>query len=123
MNVPYFSRVDQQPATTFASGTCGFDRVYINQLQPGDRLVSLSSTYVHAGNGLLVGVDERFTRFDVIRNGETLHTLAISWQTDCTNDSQLVPVAYANGLPNLPIPVLLMIVSLVYLAVLRRIRR
>jgi hypothetical protein len=122
MNEPYFSLVDQQPTTLFLSGSCGFDRVYINQLQSGDRLVSYSPYYVHTGNGLLAGIDERFTRFDVVRSGLPIHTLTISWKTECETQMKPAPQIYTNGLPNLPVPIILMVVSLMYLAILRRIR-
>lgn len=122
--MPYFSRVDQQPISVFLGGSCGFDRVYINQLDHQDLLVSHSPYYVHSGNGVLAGVDERFTHFTVVRHGESLHNLSISWRTDCDGVfGESPPQVSTNGPGHLPIPVILMIVSLVYLALLRRIRR
>lgn len=122
MKAPYFSLVDQQPTAVFLSGSCGFDRVYINNLQPNDRLVSYSPYYVHSGNGLVAGIDERFTHFDILREGQTIQTLTLNWNATCDTETEASPQIYANGLPNLPVPVILMIVSLMYLAVLRRIR-
>lgn len=122
--MPYFSRIDRQPLNVFFGGTCGLDRVYINQLDPQDLLVSHSPYYVHSGNGILVGVDERFTHFSVIRNGNNLYNLTLVWKTDCEHVIvESPPQVHTNGPNNLPIPVILMIVSLMYLALLRRIRR
>lgn len=122
MNTPYFSREDHQPLSTFLSGNCGFDRVYINGLSPGDLLISHSPYVIYKDNGLLAGLDERFTRFEVVHQGKILSTLTLTWQTDCSNEPQpLTPMT--SGISELPIPVILMIVSLVYLAILRKIRR
>jgi hypothetical protein len=122
---PYFSRVDNIPTDWFLSGSCGSDRVYLNELERGDIVMSHSPYYVQNTNGLLVGIDERFTRFDVIRNGEVLTTLTLNWKSDCTSSelTEVGPSLLTNGISELPIPVILMIISVMYLAILRRIRR
>ena len=125
MNTPYFSRVDHVPTTQFFSGSCGSDRVYLNGLDNDTLLVSQDPVYIQNTNGMLVGIDERFTRFDVIRDGEVLTTLTLNWKTDCASEkaSDAGPILLANGISELPIPIILMIVSVMYLAILRRIRR
>lgn len=125
MNTPYFSRVDQSPTNLFLSGSCGSDRIYLNGLESNSILVSHSPVYIQNTNGILVGIDERFTRFEVIREGEVLTTLTLNWKSDCLNKvtSEFGPTLLANGISELPIPIILMIVSVMYLAILRRIRR
>jgi hypothetical protein len=122
MNTPYLSREDLSPVSTFLGGDCGFDRVYLNGLAPGTLLISHSPYMIVNTNGLLVGVDERFTRFEVVDQGHILNVLTLHWKTECSIPAEpLTPMT--NGISELPVPILLMIVSLVYLAILRRIRR
>ena len=122
MNTPFLSREDHHPVSTFLGGDCGFDRVYLNDLTPGDLFISHSPYLIINSNGLIVGLDERFTRFDVVRDGLILQTISIDWKTDCSvTPQELTPLA--NGISKLPVPIILMIVSVVYLAILRRIRR
>lgn len=125
MNTPYFSRVDRSPTSQFFSGSCGSDRVYLNGLEENTILVSHSPFYIQNTNGTLVGIDERFTRFDVIREGEILTTLTLDWKSDCSDNetSEFGPTLLANGISELPIPIILMIISVVYSTILRRIRR
>ncbi len=122
MNTPYLSREDLIPASTFLGGDCGFDRVYLNGLAPGSLLISNAPYMIVNSNGLLAGVDERFTRFEVVNQGITEKIVTLNWKTDCENQtSALTPMT--SGISELPVPIILMIVSVVYLAILRRIRR
>lgn len=122
MNNPYFSNEDHIAASTFLSGSCGSERIYLNGLASGDILVSRSPYVIYNSNGLLAGLDDRFTRFEVVRQGSIVKTLTLDWKTDCSSTSTQL-TSLTSGVSNLPIPIVLMIVSLVYLAILRRIRR
>jgi hypothetical protein len=122
MNTPYLSREDLIPVSTFLGGDCGFDRVYLNGLAPGSLLISHSPYMIVNSNGVLAGVDERFTRFEVVNQGITENIVTLNWKTDCANQPPaLTPMT--SGISELPVPIILMIVSVVYLAILRRIRR
>lgn len=68
---------------------CEYDELEIKGLKEGEILISYSPNYIQNSNGIVVGIDSRFTNFYVLNTKkEVINTLELTWINDC--DSTIV---------------------------------
>jgi hypothetical protein len=64
---------------------CLNEDIYIFGLKKGEILVSYNPSFMQNTNGLIIGIDSRFTRFYIINQTESIvKSLNLNWITDCT---------------------------------------
>lgn len=67
----------------FTYGNCGFSRVYLSGLQEGEVLYSEDPFLIQNTNGVIAGLDERFTLLNHLKNGELLDSVELNWKDSC----------------------------------------
>jgi len=69
---------------------CVYEDIYILGLEEGEVLVSYSPSFMQNSNGLIIGIDSRFTHFYIVQSNESIiKSLRLNWINDCTEDIQL----------------------------------
>ncbi len=90
----YFHVNDPNQTPTYQF--CTFSEPYIYGLEPGQILVHLEPAFMQKDNGLLVGIDHRFTNFYVTNQDLIIvKKLNIEWR-DCINSSSTSIQAVIN---------------------------
>jgi hypothetical protein len=119
---------DHVETTSFQYGSCGNSQVYLNGLKEGESLVSEYPFYIQNSNGILAGIDQRFTSFKLMKNSEVLSTVQLSWSNNCGNESTEL-LSYKLGISPQSliqmygIPTLLVILSVSFIYIIKRIRK
>jgi len=78
---------------------CIYEDIYILGLKEGEILISYNPSFMQNANGILIGVDSRFSHFYIVnRNESIVKSLRLNWVTDCTEEIKL-PIINANYIP------------------------
>lgn len=110
-------------------GDCGFSQVYLQGLKEGELIVSDQPFLIQNSNGLLVGIDQRFTQLKHVKNNTTIDTVQLHWKESCNSqtESNLLDTRTSNQPKSLiqpfGIPVILMIVGCIFTIFIYRVRR
>lgn len=67
----------------FTYGNCGFNRVYLSGLQEGEVIYSEDPFLIQNTNGVIAGLDERFTLLSHVKNGAVLDSVELNWKDSC----------------------------------------
>jgi len=67
----------------FTYGNCGFSRVYLSGLQEGEVIYSKEPFLIQNTNGVIAGLDERFTLLNHVKNGDVLDSVELNWKDSC----------------------------------------
>jgi hypothetical protein len=119
---------DHVETTSFQYGSCGNSQVYLNGLKEGEVLVSEYPFYIQNSNGVLAGVDQRFTTFKLVKNTEVISTVQLSWSNNCVNKtsellSYEIGISPQSLIQTYGIPTLLAILSISFIYLIKRIRK
>lgn len=64
---------------------CEYDELSLKGLKEGEILVSYNPSFIQNSNGIVVGIDSRFTKFYVLNsNRSILKVLELNWINDCS---------------------------------------
>lgn len=78
---------------------CVYEDIYILGLEEGEILISYNPSFMQNTNGILIGVDSRFSHFYIVnRNESIVKSLRLNWVTDCTEEIKL-PIRNINNIP------------------------
>jgi hypothetical protein len=118
---------DYVETTEFSYGECGFSRVYLNGLKEGESVISDNPFLIQNVNGIIAGIDQRFSTLKHVRNQEVIETVHLNWTNSCseTANTALSISAFRqrNLVDYLGIPTLLVILSLGFALLINRIRK
>jgi hypothetical protein len=117
-----------EETTLFNYGSCGLSQVYISGLKDGELLVSDVPFYIQNSNGILAGIDQRFTTFKLIKNEEVLNTIQLNWKGDCIENSNdllniNVGISQRSWFDIVGIPTLLVVLSISFIYLVKRLRK
>jgi len=110
-------------------GDCGFSQVTLQGLKEGELIVSDQPFLIQNTNGLLVGIDQRFTLLKHVKNNSIISTVTLKWNESCqTQSEQSLLDIKASSQPKIliqdfSIPVILMIVGFIFTIFVHRVRR
>ncbi len=63
---------------------CENDELVLKGLKEGELFISYNPNYIQNSNGVLVGIDSRFTKFYILNSKkEVIDTLELTWRNDC----------------------------------------
>ena len=63
---------------------CENDELILKGLKEGELFISYNPNYIQNSNGVLVGIDSRFTKFYILNSKkEVIDTLELTWRNDC----------------------------------------
>jgi len=115
----------QQQTTTFLYGNCGNSQVYLSGLQEGESILFESPFLIQNTNGIIAGIDQRFTLLKHVRNTEVIDTLKLSWSDSCTTQSD--PVLIASGTnsfktPSGSIELIVMVISVLFAVLMIKVK-
>lgn len=69
---------------------CIYEDIYIIGLEEGEVLVSYNPGFMQNSNGLVIGIDSRFTHFYIVQSNESIiKSLHLNWIKNCTEEIQL----------------------------------
>lgn len=118
---------DYVETTEFTYGNCGYSRVYLSGLKEGESIISEDPFLIQNVNGVIAGIDERFTSLKLVKNQEVIQTIRLNWTNSCQETVNTVLSIVSNRqrsyIEALGIPTLLVIVSLSFALLIHRIRR
>jgi len=78
---------------------CVYEDIYILGLKEGEVLISYNPSFMQNTNGMLIGIDSRFTHFYVVNSiGNIIKNLQLNWETECLIDDKL-PINSVNYVP------------------------
>ena len=114
-----------QQTTSFQYGNCGNSLVYLNGLQEGESILFEDPYLIQNSNGIIAGIDQRFTLLKHVRNTEVVDTLKLSWSDSCTTQSD--PVLIASGsnsfkTPSGSIELIVLVVSVLFAVLMIKIK-
>ncbi len=110
-------------------GDCGFSKVYLEGLKEGELIVSDQPFMIQNTNGLMVGIDQRFTILKHVKNNSVIDTLSLKWNESCktqTESSLLdinLPIQSKTLIQPYGIPIILMIVGCIFTIFVFRVRK
>jgi hypothetical protein len=112
----------------FTYGNCGFSRVYLNGLQEGEVVYSEDPFMIQNTNGVIAGLDQRFTELKVIKNNTILDSIELKWNDSCVAKTGMSLLSVSPPKPKTMIDVfgiqtILMIVSLGFAFFIYKIRK
>lgn len=69
---------------------CIYEDIYISGLNENNLLISYDPSFMQNANGMVIGIDSRFTNFYIIdKNQNILKSLELKWLNNCTINEQL----------------------------------
>lgn len=78
---------------------CRIDRLILNDLADGEYLISEDPYYFQGENGVMAGIDDRFTYFQIIdEKGEVTQEIRIRWNTECAESESFTEAKTDNNL-------------------------
>ena len=113
----------------FTFGNCGFSRVYLEGLKEGELLVSDQPFLIQNTNGIIPGIDERFTIFKRMKNNQVLETIQVQWRNSCIETTEVATdglnstIIPKNWIQVLGIPTLLLILSFGFAFFIYRVKK
>lgn len=112
----------------FTYGNCGFSRVYLSGLQEGEVIYSEDPFLIQNSNGVIVGLDQRFTVLKHVKNNTVLNSVELKWKDSCMVNTGTSFLTVAPPKPKTLIDVygiqtILMIVSLGFAFFIYKIRK
>ncbi len=112
----------------FTYGNCGFSRVYLSGLQEGEVVYSEDPFLIQNTNGVIVGLDQRFTVLKHAKNNIVLDSVELKWKDSCVVKTSTSLLSVAPPKPKTMIDVfgiqtILMIVSLGFAYFIYRIKK
>lgn len=112
----------------FTYGNCGFSRVYLSGLQEGEVIYSEDPFLIQNSNGVIAGLDQRFTVLKHVKNNTVLNSVELKWKDSCMVNTGTSFLAVAPPKPKTLIDVygiqtILMIVSLGFAFFIYKIRK
>jgi len=129
MNNITLTNEDHEPTLSFAYGDCGISRVYLNGLQEGELLLSERPFLLQNTNGIIAGIDQRFSTLKVVKNNTVLQTLQLEWSNSCNETTQIATISVKTPLSpkslinSFGIPTLLVILSVTFAFIVFRARK
>ncbi len=128
MSTITLSNQNSEETTSFNYGSCGISRVYLNGLKEGELLVSDDPFYIQNTNGVLAGIDQRFTTFNLVKDEKVMTTIQLNWRSNCVEtSSELLSVnniiTSKPWLESIGIPTLLAILSVSFIYLIKRLRK
>lgn len=99
---------------------CPYNDLFITGLKSDQSIVHQNPSFMQRDNGLVIGVDQRFTVFYVVdKNMQILKKLHIEW-SDCKeefNESNTLQSSEPNGIPLgfISISLILVLIPLIWL--------
>lgn len=67
---------------------CLYEDIYILGLNEGEVLISYNPQFMQNTNGMVIGVDSRFTQFYIVKSDNSISkSLKLNWNNDCSNIS------------------------------------
>lgn len=117
-----------EETTSFNYGSCGYSQVYLSGLKEGELLVSDVPFYIQNTNGILAGIDQRFTSFKLIKGEEVMDTIQLSWKSNCINTANELINVYKVTSPKswidmVGIPTILVILGVSFFTLIKRLRK
>lgn len=118
---------DYVETTSFTYGNCGFSRVYLSGLKEGESVVSEDPFLIQNVNGIIAGIDQRFSTLKHVKNQEVIETVHLNWTNSCqetTNTAlSVLPYRQSGFIDALGIPTMLVIISLGFALLINRLRK
>jgi len=113
--------------TEFSYGNCGFSRVYLSGLKEGESVISENPFLIQNVNGIIAGIDQRFSTLKHLRNQEVIEIVHLNWTNSCQETANtalsILPVRPRSFIDTLGIPTLLVIVSFGFALLINRLRK
>ena len=98
---------------------CNTDELSISGLKEGELLVSYNPSYIQNSNGLLVGIDSRFTDFYVLNEEKLIiQNRKLNWITNCNISVQETSELHHNN--SILITFIIIILILTIITITRR---
>lgn len=72
-----------QQTTAFQYGNCGTSQVYLSGLQEGESILFETPFLIQNTNGIIAGIDQRFTFLKHIKDKTVIDTMELSWSDSC----------------------------------------
>lgn len=129
MSTITLSNQNQEETTSFTYGNCGFSRVFLNGLKEGELLVSQNPFLIQNTNGIIAGIDQRFTTFNILKDNQIIDTIQVNWSDGCVSENSLNLLSTNSALIPKPLlemiglPTLLVILSLSFAYLVFRTRK
>jgi len=119
---------NSEETTSFNYGNCGYSQVYLSGLKEGELLISDVPFYIQNTNGVLAGIDQRFTSFKLVRDDVVMDTIQLSWKGNCVeNKGELLSINTAisqkTWVEIAGLPSLLVILSVSFIYLIKRLRK
>ena len=118
---------DYVETTEFSYGNCGFSRVYLSGLKEGESVISEDPFLIQNVNGIIAGLDQRFSTLKHVRNQEVIETVHLNWTNSCQETANtalsVLPYRPRSFIDALGIPTLLVIVSFGFALLINRLRK
>jgi len=118
---------DYVETTSFTYGNCGFSRVYLSGLKEGESVISEEPFLIQNVNGIIAGIDQRFSTLKHVKDQEIIETVHLNWTNSCKETSNtalaVLPYRPRSFIDVLGIPTLLVIVSLGFALLINRLRK
>jgi hypothetical protein len=94
----YLHKGDLKQTTIFSFDACLRDSVFLLGMQEGESIQSINPYFFQNADGYLA-IDDRFTSLRIVKNGELVQTIDISWEKSCTIQTEILPTNkdYAQG--------------------------
>ena len=129
MSTITLSNQNQEETTSFTYGNCGFSRVFLSGLKEGELLVSQNPFLIQNSNGIIAGIDQRFTSFNLLKDNQIIDTIQVNWSDGCASENNLNLLSTNSVLIPKPLvemlglPTLLVILSLSFAYLVFRTRK
>jgi hypothetical protein len=113
----YFAQHNENGKLLPIEKACIYKDLYVSGLQEHQVLYSNEPFYIQDINGLMVGVNEHFTRFYIMNDERyTIQTLYIEWSSSCELETKIDTSNQADDtLIHIPIFLGIMILSIICL--------
>lgn len=99
---------------------CLSEDIYILGLKEGEVLVSYNPQFMQNTNGLIIGIDSRFTHFYIVKNNKSMvKSLRLNWINDCSTILN-IPIKTPNYYPIIGISIIGTLVLIIYFQLKRR---
>jgi len=98
---------------------CEDHELILKGLKEGELLISYNPSYIQNSNGILVGIDSRFTKFYILNNSkEVINTLELTWENNCEviTTNEQIKISHDYNL-------LILIITIITLVIIKILRR
>lgn len=119
-NMANFYNADNIIIDTVFEYPCLYEDIYILGLNEGEVLISYNPQFMQNTNGMVIGIDSRFTQFYIVKSDNSiLKSLKLNWRSDCSNISNS-SVKTNNYVPLFGISVVFTLILIAFVFLKRR---